>query len=390
MEISVRQDTQNAVMKRKDFKVLVVDDSRLNRTIIKNTLTAMRIDVTEAADGLEGLDILFKNRFDLVIVDFIMPNLDGYGFIDKFRKKAGDNFIPVIMMTGSEDLKTKIDGLNIGADDFLQKPINISELKARVISLLRLKSAHDELYNRNIQIKKELDMAKRIQQFIIPNDFSFIKYPKVTGRYLPIEDIGGDFFDCYKFADNTGFIIADVIGHGIPAALVMTMSRMMFSIYSTLYASPSMLMMKVNSEMCKLLLDVQYISAFYMIYNRAEKIIRFTNAGHVRPLYYRAKMGQIIGLDTEGLFIGIMDENKYEEKSINIEKGDRIILYTDGITELRNSERVEYSEKRLAKFIIDNSRLRGEEFCEALINDMNNYTPIKRRSDDIAFLCIDF
>ncbi|HON78380.1 MAG TPA: fused response regulator/phosphatase [Spirochaetota bacterium] len=373
------------------LRILVIDDSKLNRAIVKKTLGKLDLDITEAQDGLEALDILKSESFDLILVDIIMPNLDGYGFIQEFKNMPGDEFVPVILMTGSEDLNSKIKGLNIGADDFLLKPLNEKELTARVKSLLRLKSAHDELYEKNMLIKRELDIAKKVQEFIIPTDFSFIPEPKVSGVYLPIEDIGGDYFDCYRLHDGSvGILIADVTGHGIPAAMVMTMSKMIFSIYASEFSSTSMLLAKVNREMRGLLLDNQYITAFYCIYNPVTGELHFTNAGHSRPLFYRKSAGKVMALDTDGLFIGIMDSTTYEEKKIIAEPGDTLFLYTDGITEIRNSENEEFGEKRLARFVRNNCDISGNDYCTALLDEIRAFTSLEDRNDDIAFLNVEF
>ncbi|HSV96409.1 MAG TPA: SpoIIE family protein phosphatase [Spirochaetota bacterium] len=370
--------------------VLIIDDSKLNRAVVRNTLSKLDMEVAEARDGIEGLEILGRRRFDLVLVDNIMPNLDGFGFIERFKKKIGNEFIPVILMTGSEDLNTKIAGLNIGADDYLIKPLNENELSARVNSLLRLKKTHDELYKKNLLVKKELDIARRVQQFIIPRDFSCISYPSISGRYLPIEDIGGDFFDCYRLGDDTGILIADVTGHGIPAAMVMTMSKMMFGLYAAQIDSPGVLLSRVNNELRKLILDNQYITAFYIIYDARRRQLRFTNAGHARPLYYRRSSGRMLALDTDGLFVGIKDGAEYQEKTLNIEEGDRLLLYTDGITELKNSRREEFGEKRLARFIIDNSGETGAAFCDDLLSEIRFFSGGEPPDDDIAFLYVEF
>ncbi len=102
-----------------EWNILAIDDSRLNRAIVKKTLTGLNMKVDEAVDGMEGLKALKNKKYDLVLVDIIMPNLDGFGFLSKFKEVVGDNFIPVILMTGSDDLNSKIKGLRIGADDFL-------------------------------------------------------------------------------------------------------------------------------------------------------------------------------------------------------------------------------------------------------------------------------
>ncbi|HOM87830.1 MAG TPA: SpoIIE family protein phosphatase [Spirochaetota bacterium] len=370
--------------------ILVIDDSKLNRAIVKNTLLNYNIHVFEAADGLEGLTVLQSRHFDLILLDIVMPNMDGFGFLEQCKQYIGDDFIPIILMTGLDDLNSKIKGLSIGADDFLLKPLNQKELIARVQSLLRLKQAHDELYEKNQQIQKELEYAKRLQQFIIPKDFSFISYPSISGRYLPIADIGGDLFDCYKISDSkTGVLIADVTGHGIPAALVMSMAKMTFNIHSYEIFPTQQLMSKINEEMRGLLLDMQYITAFYMLIDNEHKNIAFTNAGHTRPLYYRKSTDKIIALDTNGLFLGIQDESLYEQKSIHYESGDRCILYTDGITELKDDHNEEFGEVRLAKFLKQHNNASGS-FCDNLLQTLEHFAPLNERSDDIAFLFIEF
>jgi serine phosphatase RsbU (regulator of sigma subunit) len=374
-----------------DWNILVIDDSKLNRAIVKKTLSELNMKVDEASDGIEGLNALQNKKYDLVLVDIIMPKLDGFGFLSKFKDIVGTNFVPVILMTGSDDLNSKIKGLRIGADDFLIKPLNEKELVARVLSLLRLKSVHNELYERNLQLKKELEIAKRVQQFIIPKDFSQITYPLVSGHYHPIEDIGGDFFDCYPLPDgNYGFLIADVTGHGIPAALVMSMAKMIFSIYASRFASTSELFASVNEQMNGLLLDTQYITSFFVIYNIKTKTILYSNAGHTRALYFRANKKKVLALDTSGFFIGLASDSKYEEKTLQVEPGDRLLLYTDGITEIKNHNGDEFGENRLARFIVDNVNNKGDEFCNSLFKEIMSYAPHENRVDDIAFLNIEF
>ncbi|HNW28108.1 MAG TPA: SpoIIE family protein phosphatase [Spirochaetota bacterium] len=374
-----------------EWNILVIDDSKLNRAIIKKTLSELNMQVDEAVDGMDGLNALKKKKYDLVLVDIIMPKLDGFGFLAKFKDIIGSNFTPAILMTGSDDLNSKIKGLRIGADDFLLKPLNEKELTARVLSLLRLKSVYSELYEKNIQIKKELDIAKRIQQFIIPKNFSLVPYPRVSGCYLPIEDIGGDFYDCYSLPDEKyGFLIADVTGHGIPAALVMSMAKMIFSIYSSRYGSTHELFGSVNEQMTGLLLDTQYITAFFVIYDSKSKTLLYSNAGHTRALYYRAAKKQVVALDTKGFFIGLAKDTVYEEKKHPVEPGDKLLLYTDGISELKNYNGEEFGENRLAKFMSEHNTVTGDSFCKALLDEVKSFSPLENRLDDIAFLNIEF
>jgi serine phosphatase RsbU (regulator of sigma subunit) len=320
-----------------------------------------------------------------------MPEMDGFGFLKEFSRDAREQFIPVILMTGLDDLNAKIKGLSTGADDYLLKPLNEQELIARVFSLLRLKNANSELYEKNMLIKKELEAAKKIQRYIVPSDFSFIDYPSVSGIYKPIEDIGGDFFDCYKIDENrSAFLIADVTGHGIPAALTMTMAKMLFSMSAPKFSEASELMKEINRQMKGTLLDTQYVTAFYLIFDRSTGKLTYSNAGHTRALFYRESKNQVLALDSFGWFIGISEECEYEEKSVIVSEGDRLFIYTDGITEAKNNSGEDYGEVRLAKFLRNNHRLSGENFCNELMNSVNSFIEKTPINDDIAFLNIEF
>lgn len=375
----------------KKKNILCIDDSRLNRAFIRKVLEPLNFNVDEAETGRKGLDLLADSDYDLILLDIVMPEMDGFAFLKELKKMEREDFIPVILMTALDDLKSKIKGLTTGADDYLLKPLNEEELIARVMSLLRLKKANSELYEKNRQIKRELEAAKKIQQFIIPHDFSYVKSPDVSGCYIPIEDIGGDFFDCYVIDDKrTAFLIADVTGHGIPAALTMTMSKMLFSIYAPKYDSSSELLKDINRQLNGMMLDTQYITAFYLIYNNETRQLNYSNAGHTRALFYRADRNQILALDTFGLFLGIMQEVDYEEKTIEVNKGDRLFIYTDGITEAKNREGEEFGEMNLAKFIKNSKELRGQEFCDRLMNTLTGFIKSQEVNDDIAFLNIEF
>ena len=375
----------------KKHHVLCIDDSRLNRAFIIKILSPLNITVDEAENGIAGLEMLGKNSYDLILLDIVMPEMDGFGFLREFNREAREQFIPVILMTGLDDLNSKIKGLSTGADDYLLKPLNEQELIARVFSLLRLKNANAELFEKNRLIKRELEAAKKIQQYIIPSDFSFIDYPVISGVYKPIEDIGGDFFDCYKIdSEKCAFLIADVTGHGIPAALTMTMAKMLFSMNAPRFEKSGSLMKEINRQIKGTLLDTQYITAFYLIYDRASERLTYSNAGHTRALLFRESKNQVIALDSYGLFIGISDDTEYEEKNAPVNRGDRLFIYTDGITEAKNSTGEDFGELRLAKFIRENSSLKGENFCSELMDAITQYTSGTPINDDIAFLNIEF
>jgi len=375
----------------RNSRILCIDDSKLNRAIIKKTISNLNISVDEAENGLEGLNKFKKNSYDLIIVDIVMPVMDGFEFIKEFKKLSGKQYIPVILMTGLEDLNSKIKGLNIGADDYLLKPVNEKELIARVMSLLRLRFIHAELYKKNYKIEMELEAAQKIQRFIVPENFDYIDYPKIYGRYQPIDNVGGDFFDSYKISDSkTAFVMADVTGHGIPAALTMTMTKMLFTVNAPKYISTSALLKIINRDISGTIMDNQFITAFYLIHDKNKNTLTFSNAGHTRALLYRSEKKHIVALDAFGLFLGISSDIEYEQKEVSINKGDRLFLYTDGLTEIRDETGDEFGEKRLAKYIKNNHAIKGEKFCNELLLKITDFDKKNMRNDDMAFMIIEF
>lgn len=369
--------------------ILVIDDSKLNRAVISKILSELEMTITEAVDGRDGLEKFSQKNYDLVLVDLIMPNMDGISFLKAVREKRSSMFIPIILMTGNEDLETKISGLNIGADDFLTKPVNQKELVARVYSLLRSKRAHDQLLDKNTLIKEEMLAAKKIQQFILPDTFE-ISHPKVYGLYHPLEEIGGDFYDCLELNENmTGFLICDVTGHGIPAALVVTMAKMIFSIYAPRLISPKKVFKEINNRFMELLLEDQYLTSFYVVYDKITQKIHFSNAGHVQPLLYKASKKKVYKIDTEsGLFLGIMENSDYDQKTIQVEKGDVLLMYTDGLIEIKKDGE-EFGLEALKYFLQQNAFLDGKEFCDLLYTHITKKYK-KNQKDDISLLHIAF
>ncbi len=372
--------------------ILVVDDSKFNRAVILKTLQQINMKIITACNGQEALIKVKENTFDLIITDTVMPVMDGITLIKEIKQLKTDDFVPIILMTGTDDQNIKVTSLNVGADDFIKKPIDQRELVARVFSLLRLKKMHDLLYEKNKIIEKELEVAKRVQNQIIPHDFSHIQYPQVYGFYLPMEDIGGDFYDCYELPNGAiGFLIADVTGHGIPAALIVTMTKMLFSVYAGRYTSTKKLFTRVNREIFGSLTSDQYITSFYCIYNPESGLLSFSNAGHMLPLLYKKSSQRVYSLNTEkGFFLGIQESCIYDQKAVRIDEGDCLLMYTDGLSEIKNKTKEEYGEKGLRSFLLENHTMPGESFCRALYEDVMAHSNRKLRYDDISFLFIKF
>lgn len=254
-----------------------------------------------------------------------------------------------------------------------------------------LQEALESLKGRDEQIQKQLDMASVIQRSILPGKIDDWNELKFAVRYIAMEKIGGDFYDVYQLKDNKiGIIIADVSGHGIPAALVTTMAKISFSTAGSKFDSPKRIFQEVNQSILDHVKTQDYLTCFMLSIDDEYNVV-YANASHQKAILLRSAAGEVELLDTNGLFIGAMEDawDSYEEKDIRIEYGDRIILYTDGIPEAINDSRAEYSNQRLERVVFEHRHLPIEEFADAILNDVRSFIGTASVVDDITFLVIE-
>jgi sigma-B regulation protein RsbU (phosphoserine phosphatase) len=253
-----------------------------------------------------------------------------------------------------------------------------------------LQEALSSLRSRDEQIQKQLDMASVIQRSILPGKIDDWNELKFAVRYLAMEKIGGDFYDVHLLKDDKiGIMIADVSGHGIPAALVTTMAKMSFGNAGAKYDSPKKIFQEMNQSILDHVKTQDYMTCFMLAIDEDYNVL-YSNASHQKALLLR-RTGEIEQLDTNGLFIGAIEEAResYDEKKTKLEYGDRIIMYTDGIPEAINEERQEYSNRRLEDIIKRSHTLPVEGFADAVMNDVRQFIGNEQLVDDITCLIIE-
>jgi serine phosphatase RsbU (regulator of sigma subunit) len=257
-----------------------------------------------------------------------------------------------------------------------------------------LNTANQELTSVNRQLLSELEMARRVQQGIIPSAETFPQRAELSigSSYLSMASVGGDLYDVVRIGRNSyGLLIADVSGHGVPAALITTMAKVSFSTHSLFGVPPDEICSKVNRDIHRIIADLgYYLTAYYGVLNLENGHFQFTNAGHHAAIVWRKKDGSIEQLDTPGLFIGISEDGKYETSSSYIEPGDRILMFTDGITEARNSSGEFFEYERLYEYINTHSDLTPIDFVDGLIKTVDAFCAGHPVDDDRAVLYVEF
>ena len=254
-----------------------------------------------------------------------------------------------------------------------------------------LERAMTNLRIRDDQIQKQLDMASVIQRSMLPDRLDDWNEIKFSVRYNAMEKIGGDFYDIFQLKDNKiGIIIADVSGHGIPAALITAMAKISFGNAGILFDSPRRIFQEVNKNIIEHMKTQDYLTCF-MIAVDDDYNVTYSNASHQKAILLRGASDEVEHLDTGGLFIGALEEARdtYEEKQLKLEYGDRIILYTDGIPEAQNNKKEEYSDEGFERSILGHRGKDLEDFTEAIISDVRAHMGDVGALDDITLFIIE-
>ncbi|MCP4134860.1 MAG: SpoIIE family protein phosphatase [bacterium] len=254
-----------------------------------------------------------------------------------------------------------------------------------------LQDALIDLKGKDDLMQKQLDMASVIQRSILPGKIDDWNELKFSVRYIAMEKIGGDFYDIHQLkGDKLGIMVADVSGHGIPAALVTTMAKISFGNAGSKHDSPRRIFQEVNQNILDHVKTHDYMTCFMVAIDEEYNLV-YSNASHQKAILLRMETGTVELLDTGGLFIGAISEarDSYEEKTATLNYGDRLILYTDGIPEAFNEDRKEYSIKRLETVICENKHLPLEEYANYLIEDVQRYIGNAQVEDDITLLVIE-
>ena len=328
-------------------RILIADDQSdlidALRLLLKGEGMAMEAVTSPEA----ALSAVATRRFDLLLMDlnYTSDTTSGREGIDLVaRVQALDHLLPIIVMTGWGSVDLAVAAMRRGVRDFVQKPWDNADL-VRIVRAevedgrLRRKRAEHE--------QRELDEARRIQRKLLPSVMPAIDGWEIAVSWQPATGVGGDCYDAIPFGrTRLGLSIADVVGKGIPAALLMSNLQAAVRAFATDAAQPAELCHQVNRILCGRIAEDRFISFFYCVVDAELGTLTFANAGHYAPLLVRAD-GQVERLASGGAVLGVFPEGVYLQERIAIGAGDRLVLFTDGITEVRDEADEEFGEDRL-------------------------------------------
>ncbi|TGK87713.1 response regulator [Leptospira noumeaensis] len=373
----------------KNFTILAVDDDPINLEVLKIQLSGCGFNVVPVLDGPTAISVANEIKPDLILLDIMMPKMSGYQVCKILRETYSIHEMPILMLTAKNRIDDVLSGLEAGANDFLGKPFDKRELLARVNTLILLKSAVEEKED-YLNIKAELKLAKKIQDSSLPLHPPTGERAKIVSRYNPMTAIGGDYYDFYTPDEySLGVVIADVSGHGIPAAIVAAMFKMAFNLQKHVSKKPNEVLKRIN----KLLLDSihkQFVTACYLFFDLKNQRILYASAGHPPVAFYRRQTNKVELVRPRGRILGCFPEIPDEVLDIPFNVGDRVILYTDGISEARNPAGDMFGDERLSNYIVENSTNGSAEiFADGLLEKVKEFCEKPIPEDDITLVVVD-
>lgn len=372
----------------KTEKILIVDDNQSNLKFIKMFLNNGNYKISEANNGIQAWKILENEAVDLIITDLMMPVMDGYSLCKKVKKNEDTKNIPIIVVTALSEMEDKVKAFDAGADEFISKPFSSVELITRVKYLLRERRYYKQIIKQNKIYEKELNIAKTVQQSILPKEVPVSDKVKFASKYIPAYSIGGDYY-CFKELNRNkiGIFISDVMGHGVISSLVTMLLKSHFDNLEQYYNKPSKLLKNLNTKIYDSISESMiYSTGVYCILDTNKLELHYSFAGHP-PIYVISKDGDITSLKSSGGVIGLFDNMTYEENKYKLNSGDTVILYTDGVTEVNDESGKEFGESKFFEEIEKAPKFdTPEQMMDHLLNTVKEYSGKNDFNDDINLI----
>ncbi|MBP9164888.1 MAG: SpoIIE family protein phosphatase [Leptospiraceae bacterium] len=357
-------------------KILIVDDNSDLRRYIEKLLGSEGYMIITAFDGLDGKQKAENYNPDLIITDLMMPRLSGIDMIKKLRENILFKTTPILLLTAKAEEETRKEVVRAGADGYLSKPFDDSELVVTVRNLLNLKSKEK-------LILKDLELARSVQQNLLPRNDPSVHGLSFSSKYIPMVEVGGDYYDYAIYPDDrVGIFIADVSGHGVSAAMIGAMLKLIFSNKAT-SMEPAEFLSYCNEKLFNNI-AAQFITASYSVISSNRKTLKIAYAGH--PPARLIRNGQIQHLGKKGKPLGILESIKYEEEIYNLQSEDLLFFLTDGLIEITDSEFNTWDEDALDSELLKNKNLPVSDILDEVIRSGLEFRGKELSSDDITLI----
>jgi sigma-B regulation protein RsbU (phosphoserine phosphatase) len=373
-----------------ESRILIVDDVKSNVDILVEALrNEYKLGV--ALDGAAALRSIETSPPDLVLLDIVMPGLDGYEVCRRLRAQERTRELPVVFLSSLEDVKDKAHGFEVGGNDYLTKPFEVLEIKARVRSLLRAKAYADAVRE---AMARDLRIAREIQMGILPANPALA----ISGTGLnvhavmePAREVGGDLYEVRRVSDQRVIVaLGDVSGKGIPAALFMAVAVTILRTLARQFAEPDEILRRLNDELAEQNPRGMFVTLQCLMFDLAQRQVSAAVAGHHRLAVTAPGQPPRLACPSSGRPAGLMLSNPVSCETFPLTPGETFVLFSDGVSEAMNLDDDLYGEERLMAVLAASQGASVAGIVTRVLEDVSAFRGDAKQSDDITVLAVQY
>jgi anti-anti-sigma factor len=385
-------------------KVLIIDGSEDKRFLLSSLLARHKFSVTEAEHGEQALQQVQRDRPDLILLDIALPGeLDGFEIYRRLKAAPETAALAVLFVTAPAQVRLQESGVTVTTEDFIPWPVEPAELVARVKTRLGLVSPnpttsvtphrvteHSSSVPTVDQREKELERARLMQARFFPETFPLGRGLSFAGRHRASHKIGGDLFDVQKSGEERlAFMIADVSGHGVAAALLTGMLKVLFLNSVQQCEDPGLLLGMLNEELLTYCGGGEYLTMFVGIWDPGTQTLLYSGAGHPPAYVSSADGSRVARLGGGGGVLGVVPDAHFKTMDLRLKPKQRLVLYTDGITEQSNPQQELFGEKQLVEVCTRWATLPLDTVVELVYSEVDLFAAGEAQADDQALLLVE-
>ena len=373
-----------------DCRVLIVDDVKANVDILVEALRG-EYKLSVALGGRQAIDAIDRNAPDLILLDIVMPDLDGYEICRRLRAAQTTRELPIMFLSSLEDVKDKARGFEVGGNDYLTKPFEMLEVKARVRSLLKAKSYADAV---RAAAERDLRIAREIQTALLPANIS--AHTQRTGLDVhavlePAHQVGGDLFEVLRLgAERVLVAVGDVSGKGIPAALFMAVAMTILRSMARQGHSPEEILRQLNDELLEQNPRGMFVTLQVMVFDLAKRRVTCASAGHHAAVRITPAQPPRMAFTSSGRVLGLMPADGVGSQTLELEPGETFVLFTDGVSEAFDSNGELFGEERLLAHLQASPGRNARETTLGVLEAVRRHAAGTKQSDDITVMAVRY
>jgi sigma-B regulation protein RsbU (phosphoserine phosphatase) len=373
-----------------DCRVLIVDDVKANVDILVQSLSG-DYKISVALGGQQAMDAVLRSPPDLILLDIMMPDIDGYEICRRLRAEESTRELPIMFLSSLEDVKDKARGFEVGGNDYLTKPFEVLEVKARVRSLLKAKAYADAV---KAAAERDLRIAREIQMGLLPANVA--GQIKGTGLDVhavlePARQVGGDLFEVLRLGpDRVLVAIGDVSGKGIPAALFMAVAMTLLRSMARQGHPPQEILRQLNDELLEQNPRGMFVTLQCMVFDLAARSVTCASAGHHAAIRIMPGETPRPVFTSCGRVLGLMPAEAIVGETLALEAGETLVLFTDGVSEAFDVNQELFGEERLLEHLQDFPGRTARETTTSVLEAVRRHATGAKQSDDITVVSVHY